>query len=154
MKVLFCASNTLNKWLKADLNRLPVSKGKQAGVNTLSSDAKLFSWQVHIIENRFNSLQKTIIACEANSRFIVFIPVEQRMTIEVLTERLLLEWQFVFADTLSNVGILPNSDIAMLLSKISELKLDISWAKNTDLSINGIVSFLSGFRVNIVRDDR
>jgi hypothetical protein len=140
MKMLFCASNALNKWLKADLKRLPVPEGKQAGVNTLSSDATLFSWQVHIIENRYNSIQKTIIACEANSRFIVFIPVEKRMTIEVLTELLLLEWQFIFADTLNNNGTLPNSDIAMLLSKISELKLDISWAKNTDLSINGHTS--------------
>lgn len=62
------------------------------------------------------------------------------MTIEALTERLLLEWQFVFADTLSNNGILPNSDIAMLLSKISELAWEVNWAKNTDLSINGHIS--------------
>lgn len=76
MKLLFSATNALNKWLKADLPRLPSDEGKQAGVNTLKSDAFSFCWQVHIIDNRYQSFEKTLIACEANSRFTLVLPLD------------------------------------------------------------------------------
>ncbi|NOJ08738.1 hypothetical protein [Vibrio splendidus] len=69
MQLQLSATNALNKWLKADFPRLSVEEGKQAGVNMLSSDAFTMSWQVHLIENRYRSVEKTIIACEASSRF-------------------------------------------------------------------------------------
>ncbi|MFS1473931.1 hypothetical protein BCU45_005010 [Vibrio lentus] len=69
MHLQLSATNALNKWLKNDFPRLSVEAGKQPGVNKLSSDAATISWQVHLIGNRCQSVEKTIIACEASSRF-------------------------------------------------------------------------------------
>ncbi|MDW2018836.1 hypothetical protein [Vibrio sp. 704] len=72
MQLQLSATNALNKWLKADFPRLSTETGKQAGVNKLSSDVATMNWQVHLIENRYRSVEKTLIVCEANSRFIYF----------------------------------------------------------------------------------
>lgn len=53
MKLQLCASNALNKYLKADLPRLPHEPGKQAGVNTLISDGDNLNWQLQIIDNSY-----------------------------------------------------------------------------------------------------
>jgi hypothetical protein len=137
MKLLLTATNALNKWLNTDLPRLPVEEGKQAGVNTLMSDVKTFSWQVHIIDNQHRSYQKTIIACEANSRFLFFIPVTTRSSQQELTEALQRNWQLTLAATLENYQLMPNSDIAYLLSVLSQINFTPEWVKNNDLSING-----------------
>ncbi|MBC3766385.1 amino acid adenylation [Neptunicella marina] len=139
-QLIFSATNALNKWLKADLPRLPVEPGKQAGVNTLSSGSDCLCWQVHIIDNRYQSYEKTIIACEANSRFTFFLPVEQRLSLQELTQILQMEWQAVLADTLEAYQIIPRSEIALLLSDLSELEFNPEWVRNTDLSINGHIS--------------
>jgi hypothetical protein len=140
MKLLLTATNALNKWLNTDLPRLPVEEGKQAGVNTLISDVKTFSWQVHIIDNQHRSYQKTIIACEANSRFLFFIPVTTRLSQQELTETLQINWQLTLAATLENYQIMPNGNIAYLLSVLSQISFTPEWVKNNDLSINGHIS--------------
>ncbi|WP_446441733.1 hypothetical protein [Pseudoalteromonas sp. 1181_04] len=60
MKLQLCASNALNKYLKADLPRLPHELGKQAGVNTLISDKNYFNWQLQIIDNSYKSREKQL----------------------------------------------------------------------------------------------
>ncbi|WP_143872475.1 amino acid adenylation [Catenovulum sediminis] len=134
------ASNALNKYLKADLPRLPVELGKQAGVNTLTSDDKIFNWQLQIIDNSYQSCEKTIIACEANSRFTFFIPVLFKLDIDELTKILTIEWQSTLAATLEVYPLIPKSDIAVLLSDLSQIKFAPCWVKNTDLSISGHIS--------------
>ncbi|MGO2076100.1 hypothetical protein NDQ71_03550 [Pseudoalteromonas sp. KG3] len=91
MKLQLSASNTLNKYLKADLPRLPHELGKQAGVNTLISDGDNFNWQLQVIDNRYKSREKAIITCKANSRFTFFIPVSLKLSQQELTQRLLYE---------------------------------------------------------------
>jgi hypothetical protein len=137
MKYQFCTTNALTKWLKTDLPRLPADPGKQTGVNTITSDVKQMCWQLHIIENSYGSWHKTIIATEANSRFTVFMPVNLLMSVEELTQRLQMEWQWVFAETLRLSNILPRSDIALLLSDLGEITFEPQWVKNTDLRVNG-----------------
>ncbi|MGO1297142.1 MAG: hypothetical protein ACTMIA_07495 [Vibrio sp.] len=93
MQLQLSASNALNKWLKADFPRLPVEEGKQAGVNKLSSNAVTMSWQVHLIENRYRSVEKTLIVCEANSRFTYFIPLNRMiLSPDELAERLKIKF--------------------------------------------------------------
>ncbi|MGP9800508.1 hypothetical protein [Rheinheimera sp. NSM] len=140
MNYLFCTTNALTKWLKADLPRLPAEPGQQVGVNTITSDSKQMCWQLHIIENSYRSRHKTIIATEANSRFTLFIPIDLLMSVEELTQRLQMEWQWVLAETLRIEQIMPRSDIALLLSNLSEIKFAPQWVKNTDLRVNGHVS--------------
>lgn len=140
MNYLFCTTNALTKWLKADLPRLPAAPGQQVGVNAVTSTREQMCWQLHIIENRYGSLHKTIIATEASSRFTLFIPVNLLMNVEELTQRLQMEWQWVLAETLRIEQILPRSDIAVLLSNLSEIKFAPQWVKNTDRSVNGHVS--------------
>lgn len=140
ISLLFGASNALSKWLKAELPRLPALEGKQAGVNTLSSGSDCLCWQVHIIDNRYQSFEKTIIACEANSRFTFFLPVEERLSLQELTQILQMEWQAALADTLEAYQILPRSEIAQLLSDLSDVAFNPEWARNTDLSINGHIA--------------
>lgn len=137
MKLLFSATNGLNKWLKADLPRLPAEQGKQAGVNSLHTDAHTFSWQVHIIDNSYQSFDKTLIACEAHSRFVFFLPVERRMSLQELTQILQMQWQVALVDALESYRILSHGDIAHLLSDLSGVNFAVKWVKNTDLSING-----------------
>ncbi|MEI8603700.1 hypothetical protein [Pseudoalteromonas sp. B160] len=122
MKIQFCASNALNKYLKADLPRLPHEPGKQAGVNTLISDSNCFNWQLQIIDNSYKSREKTIIVCEANSRFTFFILVSLKLTQEELTQRLAYEWQLIMAQTLEVYQLIPRSDIAVLLSDLSNIE--------------------------------
>jgi len=140
MKLQFCATNFLIKWLKADLPRLPVEPGKQVGVNTVISDSMRMCWQVHIIDNSYGSRHKTLIAVEANSRFTVFIPMVLKLSVEELSARLKMEWQWVLAESLRVLDYMPHSDTALLLDRLSQLNFDVSWVKNTDLSINGHIS--------------
>lgn len=140
MKLQLCASNALNKYLKADLPRLPHEPGKQAGVNTLISDSDNFNWQLQIIDNSYKSREKTIIVCEANSRFTFFIPVSLKLSQEELTQRLEYEWQLMMAETLEVYQLIPRSDIAVLLSELSKTEFTPHWIKNTDLSISGHIS--------------
>jgi hypothetical protein len=140
MKLQLNASNALNKYLKTDLPRLPHEPGKQAGVNTLISDKNYFNWQLQIIDNSYKSREKTIIVCEANSRFTFFIPVNLKLSQADLTQRLQYEWQFILAQTLGVHQLIPRSDIAVLLSDLSKIEFTPHWVKNTDLSISGHIS--------------
>ncbi|MCB2381389.1 MULTISPECIES: DUF6933 domain-containing protein [Shewanella] len=140
MKLLLSATNALNKWLKADLSRLPEKDGQRVGVHSLASDNHTCCWQVHIIDNAYKSRHKTIIACEANSRFTVFIPADTKLTLDELAARLQMEWQYSLAETLQQLRAIPSSDIAMLFSELSKLNMDTHWVKNTDLSISGHIS--------------
>ncbi|MDN3402559.1 MULTISPECIES: hypothetical protein [unclassified Pseudoalteromonas] len=140
MKLQLSASNALNKYLKADLPRLPNEPGKQAGVNTLISDSHCFNWQLQIIDNRYKSREKTIIVCEANSRFTFFIPVSLKLSQGELTQRLEYEWQLMMAQTLEVYQLIPRSDIAVLLSELAKIEFTPHWVKNTDLSISGHIS--------------
>jgi hypothetical protein len=145
LKLLLSATNALNKWLKADLPRLPDKEGQRVGVHALASDDHTCCWQLHIIDNgpsvyRVRSRHKTIIACESNSRFIVFIPVEKRLSLDELSERLLMAWQYSVAEILTRLFIMPADDIARFIYDLNQHKFDSSWAKNTDLSINGHIS--------------
>lgn len=140
MKLQLCASNALNKYLKADLPRLPHESGKQAGVNTLISDNNCFNWQLQIIDNSYKSREKTIIVCEAISRFTFFIPVNLKLSQQELTQRLQYEWQLMMAQTLEVYQLIPRSDIAVWLSELSKIEFTPHWVKNTDLSISGHIS--------------
>ena len=151
--MLFGASNALTKWLKADLLRLPTDEGEQPGVKALQSDKQKFSWQLHIIENRYKSYEKTVIATEANSRFTILIPVDNQLFIDELTQRLLMEWQYVLAETLEQYGLLPRNEIVQLLSELDDVEFKVEWVKNTDLSINGHITD-AGLWVTQTLDDR
>lgn len=140
MKLQICATNALTKWLKTDLPRLPVGSGQQVGVNAVASTREQMCWQLHVVENRYGSWHKTIIATEANSRFTLFIPVDLLMSLDELTLRLNMEWQWVLAETLRLSHLMPRSDIALLLSNLCEITLEPHWVKNTDRSVNGHVT--------------
>lgn len=154
MKLQLCASNALNKYLKADLPRLPHEPGKQAGVNTPISDNNFFNWQLQIIDNSYKSREKTIIACEANSRFTFFIPVNLKLSQEELTERLQYEWQLILAQTLEVYKLIPRSDIAVLLSELFKIEFTPHWVKNTDLSISGHISDAALWVTQTLKDER
>ena len=140
MQLLFSASNALNKWLKADLPRLPKEAGKQAGVNSLFSNAAQMSWQVHIIDNQYQSEHKTIIACEAHSRFTVFMAADSRFPLDELNAQLKIHWQFVLVEMLERQQLMPRSEILLLLSQLDKLAFTTQWAKNTDCSISGHIT--------------
>ncbi len=140
MQYQFSATNALTKWLKTNLPRLPAAPGQQVGVNAIVSTSEQMCWQLHIIDNSYGSRHKTIIATEANSRFTLFMPVDLLLIPEQLTQRLQMEWQWVLAETLRLEQILPRSDIALLLSNLSEINFEPHWVKNTDLRVNGHVS--------------
>lgn len=141
MLLQLSATNALNKWLKADFTRLPVEEGKQAGVNKLSSDVATLSWQVHLIENCYQSSEKTLIVCEANSRFTYFIPLNRMIfTPDELAERLKIEWQFALVESLTACGLARRFDIATLLPKLNDIEFTPHWIKNTDLSVNGHIA--------------
>ncbi|WP_143696723.1 amino acid adenylation [Vibrio vulnificus] len=118
-----------------------MEKGKQAGVNKLSSDVATMSWQLHLIENRYQSSEKTLIVCEANSRFTYFISLNRMIfTPDELAERLKIEWQFAFAEALEISGLVSRYDIATILSQLNDIEFAPHWIKNTDLSINGHIA--------------
>lgn len=152
INLTFSASAILTKWLKADLPRLLNEPGKQAGVQPLTSDQTTMCWQIHIIDNYYGSYEKTIIACEANSRFVFYIPVTQRLSLDELTNILAIEWQAMLAETLEHYHLIPRSDIAVLLSELSEITFNTRWVKNTDLSISGHISDAGLWVTETLRD--
>ena len=137
MQLLYSTSKALDKWLKAEL---PTLEGTQKGRNTIVSDVNTFSWQLHLIDNCYKSYHKTIIATEAHSRFTCFLPVYAPLSLAELHQQLSMQWQQLLVEMIRANQLLPNSDAVILLSKLDELKFDISWAKNTDLSINGHIT--------------
>lgn len=153
MKIQFSASNALNKWLRADLPRLPHEVGKQAGVNTLVSTSSKMCWQVHIIDNHYQSFEKTIILCEANSRFVSILPVDDRLSLDELTLLIEQGWQTTLVETLFVINTLPKSDVLCLLSELSEKETNISWVKNTDRSINGHITDAGQWVTQLLRDN-
>ncbi|CAH1548970.1 amino acid adenylation [Vibrio rotiferianus] len=153
MHLQLSATNALNKWLKADFPRLPVEAGKQAGVNKLISDATTMSWQVHLIENRYQSSEKTLIVCEANSRFTYFIPLNRMLfTPDELAERLKMEWQFAFVEALELSCLVSRYDIATILSQLDDIEFTPHWIKNTDLSVNGHIADASQWVTQTLED--
>lgn len=154
MKLQLSASNALNKYLKADLPRLPHEPGKQAGVNTLISDSNSFNWQLQVIDNSYKSREKTIIVCEANSRFTFFIAVNLKLSQQELTQHLQYEWQLIMAETLEVYQLIPRSDIAVLLSELSKIEFTSHWVKNTDLSISGHISDAAIWVTQTLKDER
>lgn len=158
MQLQLSATNALNKWLKADFSRLPVEEGKQAGVNKLGSDASTLSWQVHLIENCYQSVEKTLVVCEANSRFTYFISLNRMFfTPDELAERLKIEWQFAFVKALEvysliDRGIISHYDIATLLSELNDIEFTPYWIKNTDLSINGHIADAAQWLTQTLQD--
>ncbi len=153
MQLLLSASNALNKWLKADFPRLPTELGKQAGVNKLSSNDSIFSWQVHIIDNHYGSAEQTLIMCEANSRFTCFIPLGRiLMSPEELAERLAIEWQFAFVEALEVHNLLNRRDIATMLASLDNTVFTPQWVKNSDRSINGHITDASFWITDTLRD--
>lgn len=163
MQLQLSATNVLNKWLKADFPLLPVETGEQAGVNKLSSDAATMSWQVHLIENRYRSLEKTLIVCEANSRFTYFIPLNGLFfTPDELAEKLKIEWQFAFVEALESYsleayepkdkGLISRYDIATILSQLDDIEFTPHWIKNTDLSVNGDIADASQWVTQTLED--
>jgi hypothetical protein len=137
MQLFYSTSKALDKWLKAEL---PTLEGTQKGRNTIASDANTFSWQLHIIDNSYRSSRKTIIATEAHSRFTCFLPALMPLTLAQLHQQLSMQWQSLLIEMIRANHLLPNSDAVLLLSQLDELSFDISWAKNTDLSINGHIT--------------
>ena len=137
MQLLYSTSKALDKWLKAEL---PTLEGTQKGRNTLVTNDNTFSWQLHIIDNRYKSHEKTIIATEAHSRFTCFIPAVIPLTLTKLHQQLAMQWQQLLVEMISANQLLPNSDAVLLLSKLDRLQFDINWTKNTDLSINGHIT--------------
>ncbi|MBL4822230.1 MAG: amino acid adenylation, partial [Colwellia sp.] len=137
MQLLYSTSKALDKWLKTEL---PTLAGIQKGRNTITSDANTFSWQLHIIDNRYRSAEKTIIATEAHSRFTCFLPVFMPLTLAELHQQLAMQWQAMLIEMIKAQQLLANSDAVLLLSQLDELQFDIRWAKNTDLSINGHIT--------------
>lgn len=95
---------------------------------------------MQIIDNSYKSREKTIIVCEANSRFTFFIPISLKLSQQELTQRFAYEWQSILAQTLEVYQLIPRSDIAVLLSDLSKLEFTPHWVKNTDLSISGHIS--------------
>lgn len=137
MQLFYSISKALDKWLKAGL---PTLEGAQKGRNTIVSDTNMFSWQLHIIDNRYRSSDKTIVATEAHSRFTCFLPVYEPLSLSELHQQLSMQWQQLFVEMIRANQLLPHSDAVLLLSKLDELQYDISWFKNTDLSINGHIT--------------
>jgi len=137
MRLFYSTSKALDKWLKAEL---PTLEGTQKGRNFITTNANTFSWQLHIIDNSYQSREKTIIATEAYSRFTCFIPVSMPLTLTELHQQLSMQWQQLLVEMILANQLLPNSDAVLLLSKLDQLNFDIHWAKNTDLSINGHIT--------------
>lgn len=151
MRLFYSTSKALDKWLKAEL---PTLEGTQKGRNFITTNANTFSWQLHIIDNSYQSREKTIIATEAYSRFTCFIPVSMPLTLTELHQQLSMQWQQLLVEMILANQLLPNSDAVLLLSKLEQLNFDIHWAKNTDLSINGHITDAGLWVTHILRQQK
>ena len=109
---------------------------------------------MQIIDNSYKSREKTIIACEANSRFTFFIPVSLKLSQEELTQRFAYEWQLIIAKTLEVYQLIPRSDIAVILSELSKIEFTPHWVKNTDLSISGHINDAALWVTQTLKDER
>jgi len=104
----------------------------------LRSDESTLSGQLHIVDSQYQSLQKTLIVCETNSRFTLFIPVSHRLRLSVLNVILQKEWQSVL--------------IEILMSKLTDIEFDVTWVKNTAPSIDGHITDVRYWVSNTLRE--
>lgn len=76
------------------------------------------------------------------------------LTLAQLHQQLLMQWQQLLVEMIITNQLLPNSDAVLLLSKLDELQFDISWAKNTDLSINGHITDAALWVTQTLKEDK
>lgn len=139
-KVIFSATNALNKWLKLDLPRIPSPDGKRIGTQPLLTDAATLSWQCHVVENAYQSGKYTVIAVEAYSRFTMLLPFDYAPKQDELQQALCLQWIYSLFELMADNGAVGWESQRQVADQFYQGLNDVCWYRNTDLSINGHVA--------------
>ena len=113
--------------------------GKGVGTQPVITTADTLSWQCHIVDNRYRSRYKTIIAVESYSRYTLLIPCPHRLTQTELEFILLNSWLRDLIDWMEETGAESKAVIGQACETMDATDFNVQWVRNMDLSINGHV---------------
>jgi len=139
-EIFISASNALSKWLELESPRISGIDGKGVGTQPVITTADTLAWQCHIVDNRYRSRYKTIIAVESYSRYTLLIPCPHRLTQTELELILLNSWLRDLIDRMEETGAESKTVIGQVCETMDATGFNFQWVRNTDLSINGHVA--------------
>jgi hypothetical protein len=143
MKFLFSCTSHLSRYLKANLPRLPIEPGQQAGVRRLVSTVTEIAFQCHYVTPiGHNCGPQFLLAIEADSRYCLILPLAQRQTQAELSEKLQALFLTHVGYQLSLSNILETSDLHGLDQLFLSMTPTTEWVKNTDRSLQGTLTQL------------
>ena len=143
MKIIISASNALNKWLQLDSPRMPSPKGRQVGVQKVTSNAQHITWQCHVIQNTYGSVYNrlhTVIAIEPFSRYTLLLPFDFPPSKKELEDDLIDRWGNEYLNLMIKHLVISKELIPLVIEQFEQEHKEIIWYRNTDLSVSGHVS--------------
>ncbi len=140
MKLLLSFSNKLTRYLGLDLPQQGSAEAKGTGKHPLHSNADIFAWQCHIIENGGPDSSRSLVAVEAHSRYCIIIPLTLRLEQEDLIQQLNYRWSTEMAMFILDDPEAPLEDIEELADALLEVITEVDVIRNTDLSISGHIT--------------
>jgi len=128
--------------MRLDLSRMDSADGKNIGTQTISSNADQISWQCHVVENKHEYLNPyfSVIAVEPFSRYTLLIPYSHRPDQKELEDDLIHRWGNEMLHHMMDCGAVLDSDLDIVANQFRSEDKNISWYRNTDLSVNGHVA--------------
>lgn len=138
LNIVISAGNSLCKWLNIELPRMPSPDGKRIGTQPLQNSDNTQYWQCQAVQLGGNT-STLVIAVEAHSRFSIILPFDWTPTVDEFEEAFLSHMMKSLIGLLLFHGIVnPDANLSTIDRILGSVN-DISWFRNTDLSVNGHV---------------
>ncbi|MFD1006788.1 MULTISPECIES: hypothetical protein [Oceanisphaera] len=142
MNITISVSNALARWLSLSLPRIPSADGKRIGTQPLSTGFDRVSWQCHLLEHGNDRLQPyhTIVAMEAYSRYVIFLPFMAPPSQIELEQVLLERWGNEALHLAVDSGAITDDELPLMVDAFTHQHCHTHWVNNYDASINGHIT--------------
>ncbi|PKH23570.1 hypothetical protein CIG19_09040 [Enterobacterales bacterium CwR94] len=136
-RVVFSMSRALLTWLDIKLPWMPQENSKRRGMETLTSDESVVSWQCDIYP--LSKRDVLIIAMEAHSRYSVLIPFTNPVPMDTLLSEILACWEGHFAAMAVNLDIVEEELAVALFMGFRSQDFHLECYQNSDRSLQGYI---------------
>ncbi|MBO1519470.1 hypothetical protein [Oceanisphaera pacifica] len=141
MDITISVSNAVARWLSLSLPRLPSADGKRIGTQALTTNFNQLAWQCHLLEHGpASNPYHTVVAMEAYSRYVMFLPFATPPSQAELEQTLLERWGNEALHLAIESGAITDNELPLMVDNFSHQHNDILWVNNYDASINGHIS--------------
>ena len=140
MDIIISVSNALARWLELSLPRIPSPDGKGVGTQPLSTGFAKVSWQCHLLKHGADDQYFTIVAMEAYSRYVIFLPFHAPPSQMELEQVLLERWGNEALHLAIDSGAITDDELPLMVDAFTHQRCQSHWFNNLDRSINGHIT--------------